>query len=173
MLSLRNFVIESMAISNVNDPQSLLSDIAQHDKLNKVQTMTLEELTGFARAIDPKADYVKSPQHADVLRKVLEQTNIGLGAVRQTDAATGADKPLAGPVAKIIKPEQRDWLAYLTYRAFMETKPFVVEPMNGIVGRALWLWVMGRELEKTFLATWHDHSLRFGGVVEVEKTSVR
>lgn len=166
-LALRNFVIESMAVSNVNDPVTLLSDIAQHDKLLKVQTLTTEDLCGFAREIDAKADYVKSDQHSETLKTVLEKTNVALATIKEADRLSGADR--AGPVRKRTKHESRDWIAYLTYRAFMELEPFVVSPMNGIVGRALWLWVMGGKLDKTFLATWHDQSLRFGGVAEIQK----
>lgn len=174
MLPLRTFVIESMALSYVNDPVSLISDIAAHEKFCQIPTLTVEDICGFARAIDPKADYVKSPQHTDALKDVLLNMNVAFSTMKEADRLQGHDSIespaqlfLARP--KDAKPEQRDWAAYLTYRAFMELKPFVVGAMNGIVGRALWLWVMGGKLELTFLHVFHDQALRFGGVAEIKE----
>lgn len=171
-LSLSNFVVESMAISMVNDPVSLLSDIAVHRTFLGLPSITAEDLAGFARAIDPKADMMKSPAHVEKLRDVLLQASVAAAAMNEKDKAAKAEEPLSSVLKQPVRREARDWVAYLTYRAFHELAPFAVDPMNGIVGRALWLWCMGGSIEKTFLAEWHDQALRFGGVAEVEKKRV-
>lgn len=157
MLSMNNFVVETMAISFVNDPVSLLSDIGQHEKLMKLEALSVEEIAGFARAIDPKADYFKSPAYVEPLKNILLQASVVCAAMRKMEQTTRPE------------PRARDGASYMAYRAFMELAPLAVEPMNGIVGRALWLWCMGGKIEKTFLATFHDQALRLGGVALVEK----
>lgn len=174
-LPLRHFVTESFGISGVHSPESLLSDVEAHAKFAKIGMMSIEDICGFARAIDPKADYVKSPAHTEAItERVLTPLNVALAAAAEKDRAAGAGKPVLTVLARpgVVKKEQRDWIAYLTYRAFMEVSPFLVEPMNGIVGRALWLWAMGGEIEKLFSHTFHDQALRFGGVAEVQKEKI-
>lgn len=157
-LPLRFFVQESMAIENINDTASLLNDIAQHDKWLKLENLTVEEISGFARAIDPKADFIKSPQHTDQLKTVLENAMVGVAAVKREETET-----------RKKQGDRRAWLAYVTHRAFNEIAPFVVGPMNGIVNRAIWLWIMQGQLDRTFLATWYYQTLRFGGVAEIKE----
>ena len=161
-LPLRFFVQESMALENINDPVSLLNDITQHDKFLKLENLEVEDVSGFARAIDPKADFIKSPAHTDQLKRVLETAMVGAAAIRREETETR--KP---------QPDRRAWLAYITHRAFNEVAPFVVSPMNGIVNRAIWLWIMGGQPDSLFSHTWYRQTLRFGGTPEVkEKTNV-
>lgn len=157
-LPLRFFVQESMALENINDPTALLNDIVQHDKFMKLENLAVEDLSGFARAIDPKADYLKSPAHTDALKAMLETAMVGAAAIRREELETR--KP---------QPERRAWLAYVTHRAFHEVAPFVVTPMNGIVNRAVWLWVMGGQGDGLFTHTWYRQTLRFGGTPEVKE----
>lgn len=159
-LPLRFFVQESMALENINDPVSLLNDITQHDKWLKLENLHVEDISGFARAIDPKADFIKSPAHTEQLKTVLETAMIGAAAIRREELETR--KP---------QPERRAWLAYVTHRAFYEISPFVVGAMNGIVNRAIWLWIMGGQVNGLFTHTWYKQTLRYGGTPEVkEKT---
>lgn len=157
-LPLRFFVQESMAMENINDPVSLLNDIAQHDKWLKLETLTVEEISGFARAIDPKADFIKSPQHTEQLKNILETLVVGLAAVKREELE--ARKP---------QPERRAWLAYVSHRAFHEVSPFVVGAMNGIVNRAIWLWIMGGKVDGLFAHTWYKQTLRYGGTPEIKE----
>lgn len=159
-LPLRFFVQESMALENINDPTSLLNDIAQHDKWLKLETLNVEDVSGFARAIDPKADFIKSPAHTDQLKTVLATAMMGVAAIKREETETR--KPQA---------DRRAWLAYVTHRAFHEIAPFVVGPMNGIVNRAIWLWIMGGQGDGLFTHTWYRQTLRFGGTPEVKESN--
>jgi len=147
-----------MAIENINDPVSLLNDIAQHDKWLKLENLTVEEISGFSRAIDPKADFIKSPQHTEQLKAMLENAMVGAAAIKREETETR--KP---------QPERRAWLAYVTHRAFHEIAPFVVSPMNGIVSRAIWLWIMGGKIDSLFSHAWYRHTLRYGGTPEIKE----
>lgn len=116
------------------------------------ENMTLQTLLVLGQHIVPGFNLV----NGQPLMPILANMGIHMHALRM-----GSRTSVDGVEA------QRMWLAYTTHRAFMELQPF--NGINGIIGRALWLWVMDGANKQTFLTEWYMQSLNFGGVAEIEK----
>ena len=130
--------------------------------LMKAPTLSMAALTHVSTAVCPGAlpDPEKTPDLVELLRTV----NLGVAAVKvDLEQFLLKDRP-------VIEAQKRAWLAYTLHRAMYELQPYrspgPISPngVNGIVGRAAWLWTMGG-IEGPFLTTWYQQSLRFGGVV--------
>lgn len=133
-------------------------------------TLSMAALQKLAEAFvhDPQGVTI-FPERLHMLSKLLTDLNLGLATLHsELKSVMIRDR-------EAIRAQQHAWLAYTLHRALHELQPFNggldISPIgvNGLVGRAAWLWVMGGEIEGTFLTTWYQQSLRFGGTAEIEK----
>lgn len=155
------FATESHMLAHLfEEPDA--AQINAYRVLMKAPTLTMAALTHVSTAVCPGA--LPDPEKPPDLIELLRTVNVGIAAVQvDLEAYFIKDRPA-------IEAQKRSWLAYTLHRALYELQPFrspgPVSPagVNGIVGRAAWLWTMGG-IEGPFLTTWYQQSLRFGGVV--------
>lgn len=152
------FARESHMLGGVVDEPDVIT-LNAYRVLMKSTTLSMAGLTHLATAVVPGSVPIadKTPE----LRELLNTVNLGLEAtLMEVEQYLVKDRAA-------VEAQKRAWLAYTLHRAFHELQPYRTQPNknpNGIVGRAAWLWTMGG-IEGSFLVTWYQQSLRFGGVV--------
>lgn len=153
--NLSNFIIESNYLEGrFAEPDG--DEVAAYMKFlaTKPGAMNTQTLLVLGQHIIPGF----APMNVQPLIEMMAPLNMNMSILQQPESAKLTDQP--------SREAQRNWLAYTTHRAFMESSPF--NACNGIAGRALWLWTMTGKIRQTFLTEWYKQSLIFGGVAQLE-----
>jgi len=164
---IENFVTESNLLAGRYNYEPDVTELNGYRMLLKAPTLNTSNLTYLATALSGGA--IVEPEKLKQFVELLTQVNLGVEAIERD-----LSKVLLRYRAE-IREQQRAWLAYTLHRAIHELQPFrggnEGSPIgvNGLIGRAAWLWVMNDLLEGPFLTTWYQQSLRFGGVAEIRK----
>lgn len=154
--NLSNFIIESNYLEGrFAEPDA--DEIAAYQKFLRIMpgSMNTQQLLILGSHIMPGF----SPANVQPLIDMMAPLNMNMSILGQPESGRLEGMP--------SREAQRNWLAYTTHRAYMEANPF--NAINGITGRALWLWTMTGKIRQTFLSEWYKQSLIFGGVAQVEK----
>lgn len=173
MFTLRHFCIESNAIEHNFGDKLIVSDMNAIQAFLAVQQLTPSHLYQLAKALDNEYEHIKSPEHTKALETLCSSINM--------QAADG--RGFKSPKKHVLTTRESDdelvqaaelkqltahnnhigRLAFVAYRAIQELAPFQHGPMNGLVGRAVWLWIMDGRITASFLHTFHDQVIAFGG----------
>lgn len=159
------FIQESNMLAHRFDTPDA-AEVNAYRVLMAAPSLNMAGLTHLATAISPGA--LPIPELTPHLMQLLREVNLGVAALE------GDLKNIMVRDRESVRAQQRAWLAYTLHRALHELQPYRggedVAPagVNGIIGRAAWLWVMGG-IQGPFLTTWYQQSLRFGGTAQIEK----
>ena len=156
------FARESHMLAGIMDEPDAIT-LNAYRVLMDAPTLSMAALTHVTTAVAPGV--VPRAEAMPEFTELLNTVNIGIAAIDvELENFMLKDRPA-------IRAEKRAWLAYTLHRAMHELQPFVNLPnanLNGVAGRAAWLWTFGG-IDGSFLVTWYQQSLRFGGVVAAEK----
>lgn len=153
--SLDNYITESNYLEGrFATPDT--AEIRAYERFLAESHVTMASLAALGNHIVPG---VSPSGDLSQLVMMLRDLNLGLKMLN--------DEPGLSKEAQFRKTKQRAWLAYTAHRAFMEAQPF--NAINGLLGRAVWLYCMDGRPNNTFLTEWYHQSLSYGGVAEVQR----
>lgn len=173
MFTIRHFCIETNAIEHNFNDKLIVSDMNAYTTFLKVDALSPAHLYQLAKALDNEYEHIKAPEYTKALEGLCANINMqcadgrGFKSPKKhvlTTRETEDELTQAAEREIIVRHNMHvGRLAYMAYRAIRELAPFQHDPMNGLVGRAVWLWIMNGELKASFLHTFHDQTLAFGG----------
>lgn len=174
MFTIKHFCIETNALEHNFSDVRIVSDMNALNNFLKVDALTPAHLYQLAKAYDNEYEEIKSPAHTKALEVLCGHINMqaadgrgfkGMPAKKLLTTRESEDELVQKAEYELVVRHNRHVgkLAYMAYRAIRELAPFHHDPMNGLVGRAVWYWIMDGRITASFLHTFHDQTLAFGG----------